>query len=132
MSYLFYNCSSLKYLPNISKWKINETINLNHIFDGCSSLLLFPDISTWNINYKKLESISNIFHSTLISDDLSSNINNINNNSSSNSQKANSFLSILSNESFNGGKYNYKDFNIFEKGEDISIRDYYENFYTST
>ena len=48
MSYLFYECSSLEYLPDISKWKINKVENIDQIFSGCSSLEYLPDLSKWN------------------------------------------------------------------------------------
>ena len=50
MSELFYNCSALKILPDISKWRFNGTNKFSNIFYNCSSLLSFPDISRWNIN----------------------------------------------------------------------------------
>ena len=45
MSKIFYNCSSLKYLPDISKWDTNNVINMNGLFYICSSLEKLPDIS---------------------------------------------------------------------------------------
>ena len=48
MSYMFYNCSSLKTLPEISKWNTNNVIDLKYMFYNCSLLLSFPDISKWN------------------------------------------------------------------------------------
>ena len=45
---MFYGCSSLSSLPDISKW---NTINVNYMasmFCGCSSLLSLPNISKWN------------------------------------------------------------------------------------
>ena len=47
---MFYRCSSLSSLPDISKWNINNMINMNYMFFGCSSLSSLPDISKWNIN----------------------------------------------------------------------------------
>ena len=44
---MFYKCSSLKSLPNISKWKIDNITNANGLFYGCSSLISIPDISNW-------------------------------------------------------------------------------------
>ena len=61
---LFYNCSSLKSLPDISEWNINNTQSLRAIFHNCSSLLSLPDISKWNTN--------NIFYMTDIFSDCSS------------------------------------------------------------
>ena len=45
---MFYNCSSLQYLPDISKWNIDNVTNIALMFFNCSSLLSFPDISKWN------------------------------------------------------------------------------------
>ena len=52
MSYMFSNCKSLLSLPNISKWKINNDnlISTSHIFNNCNSLLSLPDISEWKTN----------------------------------------------------------------------------------
>jgi len=50
MSYLFYNCSSLSYLPDISKWNINNVKNMSYLFYNCRSIQFLPDISKWNTN----------------------------------------------------------------------------------
>ena len=50
MHSMFYGCSSLLSLPDISKWKTNNIIDMCSIFDGCSSLSSLPDISKWNTN----------------------------------------------------------------------------------
>jgi len=50
MSGLFYNCSSLKSLPDISKWNMNNVKNIFSMFYKCSSLESLPDISKWNIS----------------------------------------------------------------------------------
>ena len=39
ISYVFYNCSSLISLPDISKWNTHNVLNLNNLFHGCSSLI---------------------------------------------------------------------------------------------
>ena len=46
--YLFYNCSSLLSLPDISKWNAENFGIITGLFYGCSSLKLLPDISKWN------------------------------------------------------------------------------------
>ena len=46
---VFFNCSLLELLPDISKW---NTCNVTHIcgfFYGCSGLKALPDISKWDI-----------------------------------------------------------------------------------
>ena len=53
ISYLFYNCSKLKYLPDISKWNTIDVVNMIGLFSGCSNLISLPDISKWktdNVN----------------------------------------------------------------------------------
>jgi len=49
LSSLFNGCSSLKSLPDISKWDANNITFLNSLFFNCSSLISLPDISKWNI-----------------------------------------------------------------------------------
>ena len=42
MSSIFYGCSSLLSLPDISKWNTNNVTKMNNMFDGCSSNLKIP------------------------------------------------------------------------------------------
>ena len=53
MKYLFGGCSSLLSLPDISKWNTNNVIDMSDMFCDCSSLLSLPDISNWNTNNVK-------------------------------------------------------------------------------
>ena len=48
MSYMFSDCESLLLLPDISKWNINRVTNMSYLFNGCASLTTLPDISKWN------------------------------------------------------------------------------------
>ena len=57
---LFYNCKSLKYLPDISNWNINNVTNLGRLFCNCESLKSLPDISKWNTN--KVTKIDHLFY----------------------------------------------------------------------
>ena len=50
MSYMFYGCSLLSSLPDISKWNTNNVTNMNYMFCKCLSLSSLPDISKWNTN----------------------------------------------------------------------------------
>ena len=50
MNELFCGCLSLKILPDISKWNMNNVINICGMFSRCSSLEELPDISKWKIN----------------------------------------------------------------------------------
>ena len=60
MSGMFYRCSSLVSLPDISKWDTKNVINMSGLFSECSSLLSLPDISKWNIdNVNQLFAIFN-------------------------------------------------------------------------
>ena len=58
-SFMFYECSSLISLPDISKWNINDVNNMIYMFSGCSSLISLPDISKWNTN--KVNNMKSMF-----------------------------------------------------------------------
>ena len=42
MNNLFENCSSLKSLPDMSKWDINNVKEMEYMFKGCSESLVIP------------------------------------------------------------------------------------------
>ena len=46
---MFYNCSSLSSLPDISKWNTNNVTDMSRMFCDCSSLKYLPALSKWNI-----------------------------------------------------------------------------------
>ena len=48
MSYMFYDCNSLKNLPDISKWDTKNVNNMSYMFYDCNSLNNLPDISKWD------------------------------------------------------------------------------------
>ena len=48
MENLFKGCSSLKSLPDISKWNTSNVTKMDNIFADCKNLLKLPDISKWN------------------------------------------------------------------------------------
>ena len=48
MRYMFYGCSSLISLPDISKWNTKNVNAMGLMFEECSSLISLPDISKWN------------------------------------------------------------------------------------
>ena len=50
MSYMFYECSSLISLPDISSWNTINVTNMSYMFYRCVNLTPFPDVSTWNTN----------------------------------------------------------------------------------
>ena len=45
MRYMFYGCSSLISLPDISKWNTNNVEFMSDMFIECFSLIYLPDIS---------------------------------------------------------------------------------------
>ena len=45
MCWMFYKCSLLKSLPDISKWNTSIVNDISYMFSGCSLLLSLPDIS---------------------------------------------------------------------------------------
>ena len=50
MSCMFSGCSSLISLPDISNWKTGNVTTFNCMFSRCSSLISLPNISKWNTN----------------------------------------------------------------------------------
>ena len=50
MNEMFYLCSSLISLPDISKWDTSNVEYMEGVFYGCESLISLPDISKWNID----------------------------------------------------------------------------------
>ena len=56
---MFYNCSTLKCLPDISKWDIANIKEIIMLFAKCSSLLDIPDISKWDI--RNVSDMSGLF-----------------------------------------------------------------------
>ena len=50
MSGLFFGCSSLSFIPDISKWNTKNVKSINQMFPRCLSLSFLPDISKWNVN----------------------------------------------------------------------------------
>ena len=63
MSYMFYECSSLYSLSDISNWDFSKVKNLDYMLLGCSSLSELPDFSKWNID--NITSMSYIFNDNL-------------------------------------------------------------------
>ena len=46
MNEMFYRCSSLSFLPDISKWNTINVTDMNGMFDGCLNIILSTDIKT--------------------------------------------------------------------------------------
>ena len=49
MESMFYGCSSLLSLPDISKWNTSNVINMENMFKDCSSLLSLSNLNTINV-----------------------------------------------------------------------------------
>jgi hypothetical protein len=56
MCYMFGNCCSLLYLPNIAIWDLNNIETVDKMLCNCSSLLIKPDLSKWS-NYVSIQSV---------------------------------------------------------------------------
>ena len=55
---MFYGCSKITELPDISKWNITNINDISFMFYNCSSLTELPDISKWNtINIKDMNNL---------------------------------------------------------------------------
>ena len=63
ISEMFYKCSKLKSLPDISDWCTKHVLDLRKIFSDCSSLSSLPDISKWNID--NVRDMKGIFYNCL-------------------------------------------------------------------
>ena len=142
---LFYGCSSLNILPNISKWNTKNIISMKELFYGCSSLAILPDLSNWNIN--KIKYINDIIsegfsQSSIINDLHYSNNDSIISSISENNKKYLSFSSIyngfLDENHLNNLSNNFYDSNLeFVDNNSKSISNtsenqldiYYQNFY---
>ena len=58
MSCLFYKCSSLFSIPDISKWDTSNVINMSYLFGKYKNLENLRDISNWNTsNVKYMQGI---------------------------------------------------------------------------
>ena len=62
---MFYNCTSLSSLPEISKWNTSNVTNMSYMFYNCTSLSSLPDISKWNT--RNVKDKNNIFSKHRIS-----------------------------------------------------------------
>ena len=60
LSYMFYGCSSLSSISGISEWKTNNVVDMSHMFHGCSSLKSLQLISKWETN--NVEDMSYMFY----------------------------------------------------------------------
>ena len=54
---MFWKCSSLSEIPDISKWNVPKVQKINGIFKECLSLSELPDISKWNVNKSEIKNL---------------------------------------------------------------------------
>ena len=86
LPYMFYDCSSILYLRDISKWNIETVTRLNSMFERCLSLSSLHFFSKLNTNIVS----RNIFarcHNLIISDRIKANSNSSNSNNQQNRRK---------------------------------------------
>ena len=48
MKYMFAECKLLKSLPDISGWNVKNVTNMSMMFKNCENLSLIPTISKWS------------------------------------------------------------------------------------
>ena len=116
MSFLFYNCSSLTRLPDISLWNVRKVTNFKGLYGKCSSTLQIPNILKWNLNENNIE---------LLYKELSSSL------SSNNTKDFNSIIGTSSNK----GSIIYSEndeISDYEKyyEDQKKLDNFYDNFYT--
>jgi surface protein len=56
---MFFSCSKLVSLPDISGWDTQNVKNMTGMFGDCGMLTSLPDLSKWTVNKKTL--IMNMF-----------------------------------------------------------------------
>ena len=70
MKGIFYKCSLLESLPDISRWNSSNVTNIVCIFRDCSLLRFLPDLSKWNTenitNMRTVFSIAYLWYPYLI------------------------------------------------------------------
>jgi len=58
---MFYGCSSLKSIPDISTWDFSKVNYMNNMFEGCSSLETIPNIPALEKNISFETIVTDIF-----------------------------------------------------------------------
>ena len=116
MSFLFYDCSSLRKLPDISHWSVRKVTNFRGLYGKCSSTLQIPNLLKWNLSEKNMELIYKELSSSLSSNDTKD------------------FNSIIDTSSNKGSvKYSEDDeISDYEKyyEDKKNLESFYDNFYT--
>ena len=67
MNYLFFGCSSLKSLPDISNWDTSNVVDMQWMFGRCSSL---KELDLSNFHTEKVEYMSGMFKGDVLLEDL--------------------------------------------------------------
>ena len=124
MSCMFENCISLIAMPNISKWDVHNVEKINKMFHKCSSLIFLPDIDNWNYKEIKADNDSLQFAYPSSSEKENINLSIETNKSLINSVNDSSTINIRVN---NNTYINLFDFNN-EENNNIN-NEYYNNFY---
>ena len=114
---IFENCSLLTFIPNISKWKLNNVIEVKNIFKGCNSLIIIPDISKWKKNINNCFDVISDKTESLLGEEIKKS-----------SDLSKDSFPFEGNNDFNSFNNNYKD-NSIDITENKDLDDYYDNFY---
>ena len=56
---MFFNCSSLQQIQDLSKWEFGNLENADNMFSNCSSLSSIPNIANWEL--KKIKQMNYMF-----------------------------------------------------------------------
>ena len=64
---MFYDCSSLSSLPDISKWNVENLLDAFYMFGNCISLKSLPDFSKWKFKNENIKSFGMLSGLTNIS-----------------------------------------------------------------
>ena len=139
MDRLFYGCSSLGILPNISVWDLSKVDSMQQIFFHCSILFL-PTVTNWNIPKIKNIDINEYFgisenQSISIPISLNNEVKSIFSNEGKNSSlEDKNYLEKIKddkNEENNEENNEINDFTnlneAFDKKENLN--EFYDNFY---
>ena len=118
---IFENCSSLTFVPNISKWKLNDKVKKQNIFRGCNSYLSNSDISKWNINIPEEIKISSADSNSIHTKEIKSN--------SKIFEDIIKYCSIANNSSSLKDNNDGKSLNNNKSRDFPNNNDFYDNFY---
>ena len=73
---MFFNCSSLISLPDLSEWNVSNVNCMNSTFYGCSNLEKLPEIYKWDM--RNVRTIDRMFYLCCGLEDDEPNLSNIN------------------------------------------------------